>query len=137
MVTLTDDDGGSTTVDHLAEIDDPSAGKPELNLNASAAYWSSYADYMERRLTVDYDIDNKDTAYAYDVSVLGARNTSGVILISDQPMYVGNIPGGGSQLFKLQFLIPSGVTTFRSTVFCAAKDAQNVEYYFPAPLPGA
>lgn len=132
IVTVT---GGSVTAGingHMyREIE---CGRPALSLGMwSPPYWSSYANYEARKLSVVYVISNNTAPYAPVVKITGTENTNGVNLATSIPLV---IPGtdeihtltGANLLYD----IPAGVTSFHSTIRVTAQDRCAATYTYPS-----
>ena len=114
-----------------------SPGDPALGLSLTNVYWASYADYMARLLNVDYTISNTDTAMVYMTNIVGSTATSGVTLETAAPVALGDIAGSGAVPVTLIYNVPSGVISFKTTVYLEAADACGGLHSYPGPYPGA
>jgi len=111
-----------------------SAGKPVLGLvcpTSESTYWASYGDYLLRKLSVAYVINNNGASVAYNVSITGSAGTGGVTLDTPVPTTVGNIIGGGSAGVTLKYNIPVGVSGFRANTTASALDECAGSYTYP------
>jgi len=109
-------------------------GKPGMTLGRGGVYWGSYPDYEARVLSVDYAVGTP--AIAMYAEVVGVAATNGVSLVTGLPLEVGNLPGGGSLGFTVQYLVPPGVVSFNTTVYTTAEDACGLPYEYPSHYPG-
>ena len=101
-----------------------------LTLSKVGARWASYADYVAGRLSVDYSIANAGATAR--VKVVGATATNGVLLVA--PVNVGTIATAGSAPVTLQYNVPSGVGSFRTTVYATAQNGRQMAS-MPGPMP--
>lgn len=124
-----------------ADPDSQSTGgdcqKPMLRLLAPNPYWATYDDYVERRLSSNLGVENYGATPAYLVSVFGTVNTNGVTMLTPVPIQLGLVSAAATKPFTLQFLVPNGVQSFKSTMYTTATVGCNTTYSFPdsAPLP--
>lgn len=123
-----DDSGFSST--SAVETATIRAEKPPLRLTLGDAKWDSYSNYVERILSVDYTL-GIDGSSAHSIEILGAVNTNGVILSSGTPVSVFDIHGLEVDVFGLEYLVPPGVSSFRSTIFITAKDSCGDTFEYP------
>ncbi len=110
-----------------------SAGRPGLRLNKGRALWSSYPDYSNRLLSVEYTVSNHGGGSGYNVQITGSSATSGVTLPVQTPFVAGDLPAGSTASFSLRYLVPAGVSRFTATVQASAEDGAGVPYQYPAP----
>lgn len=109
---------------------------PALSITKTSTYWGSYADYTAGILSVNYSIGNGSAlAGANTVAIAGSINTNGVTMASASS--VANIAGGGSAPVTIKYNVPSGVGSFKATVYATAKDLCNNSYAYPGPYPTA
>ena len=114
-------------------------GFPQITLGAPWSFWGSYADYLARELSVSYGLSDSGGTGAYGIQVEGSINTGSVFPASAMPLSIGDIPGGTSDSLTLtiKYVVPSGVTSFRSVTFVTMKDACGTVYAIPGAYPGA
>jgi hypothetical protein len=114
-----------------------SCGQPDLEVNAEAIYWRSITAYVMRSLSVDYKIVNSGAGAAVNVVVSDAVNTSGVTSnVSGARETLGDIDIAGSSSFTVNYMVPFGVWSFKSTLYATAEDSCGEAYEFPVPGPG-
>jgi|SRR5665811_2150004 len=106
-------------------------GGPALALSQLGVYWASYADWLNHLLSVDYRITNSGPGTAYTARVTNASATNGVYLTTQMPLGLGDIPQAGNSPFTLKYYIPTGVTSFSTTVYSTCQDAGDTDYYYP------
>ncbi len=105
---------------------------PGISLKRESVEWASYADYTARTLTVDFSIRNSEGAVkAENVRVVASDNTNAVVASTTLPLSLGSIDSGSSQLFSLRYLVPVGVTNYRSAIYAAAEDVCGNTYEYP------
>ncbi|MDO8736245.1 MAG: hypothetical protein Q7K29_04085 [Thermoleophilia bacterium] len=98
---------------------------PELALQDASPYWSSYGDYLARKLSVAYSVVNSGASAARNVSITGAEATGGVMVDSVFPIALGDVAEGGSHSVTLEFTIPAGIGRFRSSLSGYGEDICN------------
>jgi len=110
--------------------------QPQLTLNQERVYWSSYADYTSRNLSVDYDVSNGSTNYAnaHNFEIVGTSNTAGVVSV-DHGRDVNMVPAGECELITVKYSIPSGVGSFTSNVYATTHDQCGTLYSYPGSMP--
>lgn len=110
-----------------------SGTKPELSWTLSDYYWASMAAYHSGILSVEYEISNHTGANVFDVEVMSSTSTNGVMSISAVPPAI-DVFQGASAALTLEYLIPSGVTSFKSRTYMTARDSCGNAFVYPAPL---
>lgn len=134
-ITVTDQAGNSGTAS--GSFTYAAHGKPDLGLSVTRTYWASYADYLMRSLSVDYKLTNRSTGItAEGVQIVGALNTDGVNLLTITPVAVGDIAAGANAGVTLKYLLPGGVTSFRTTIYAQSADPCGSIYDYPGAYPG-
>lgn len=111
--------------------------KPMLRLLAPNPYWANYNDYEERRLSSNLAIENYGATPAYLVSVFGTVNTNGVTALTPMPIQLGLVSAATTKPFTVQFLVPNGVQSFKSTMYTTATVGCDTTYSFPDSAPPA
>ncbi|MHB9089753.1 MAG: YncE family protein [Thermoleophilia bacterium] len=124
---------GSCGVDVATKSDYCAA--PQLSLTKGAASWASYADYTNGHLSVEFTIANGSGANvaAQNLQLHHTGNTNGVDSISNTA--IANIPAGGSSSFTVVYLVPSGVSNFKTALHVLANDLCNNTYEYGTGLP--
>lgn len=122
--TMTGSAGGmmSTTMD---------SGMPALGMStAGSPFWASYTDYTNGRLSVTYEINNSTGHDAYNLMITGSMATNGVIPGSSMPTVVGDIASGSNAPVTMTYMVPSGVTQFRTynSVTCIDQVGNQYSY---------
>lgn len=79
-------------------------------------YWDSREDYNTGLLSIDYRLENRGTGTAYSVNVVSATANQGVTVDTALPLSLGDIVGGGWKYFTLKWLVPNGVSYFKTDV---------------------
>lgn len=112
------------------------AGPPfSLLLSAAGANWSSYADYVNRLLTVSFDVGNQGPTEARSINIVAADASHGVTEVSQLPVSVGNLGTGTSSRLNLVYRVPAGVTQFNTRIYSTAVSTDGVLLYYPSPAP--
>ena len=122
-------------------MDVPPRSRSSVRSLASAVdgdWWESYADYLERELSVRYTISNKGIAHAYQVEIDDSISNNGVNVTTVMPVVVsaGMTGNNGSAQSTLKYQVPDGVTVFRTVIFATARDGCNNLNYYPDVIPG-
>lgn len=111
---------------------------PSLSLSKTGVSWASYADYLAHQLSVNYGIAKAAGAGNADsVQIVGAVSTNGVTSASSMPIALGDIAAGGSASGTIKYNVPSGVGSFKTTVYATASDACGNAYSYPSPYSGS
>ncbi len=110
-------------------------GKPALSLSladsSSKGYWASFADYLARTLSVDYRIVNNGSDVANAISITDVVTIGGIACITPVPIPVGDLGAGGSAGSTLKYIVPSGVSIFKTTLRGSAQDGCGDTYTYP------
>jgi len=122
---------GSTTSGKDATLALCAGTAPDLRLSAGTPIWASFADYTRRRLSMPITISNPGGPSARYVALTNAINTGGVLLETWLPDWVGDVEAGESLTTTISYTIPTGVTTFRTTLFASAQDTCGTTYNYP------
>lgn len=110
-------------------------GTPVLSLSRNGTYWSSYPDYLNRDLSVDYTLSNNGTGDAAALQTVYITATNGVLPLTSLPISIGDLPVGASKSMTVHYQVPSVVEVFRTTTFVSCKDLGRGTYVFPGPAP--
>lgn len=121
---------------------------PKLKLSLQAVKWNSYADFLGRALTVDFDVVSSFDVW-YNLKLTGVTPNGGARLITslahppdpghaaapcEQPA-AGGPPvchqGDVSWHFTLQFYVPPETARFRADVRAQVEDANGAVYDIP------
>ncbi|MHB9111172.1 MAG: TolB family protein [Thermoleophilia bacterium] len=109
----------------------PSCGvKPRLTLARDHIYWSSYADYTARQLTVDFRISNTGESVAAKVKLVSTINSSEVSS-SSLPLDDSDIEPGASRVARIKYFIPNGVSQFSTRITASAADGCMNIFSYP------
>ena len=107
-----------------------SGEKPEISLGMTGVYWRSYADYVNRQLSVDFQLSSvSDTAY--EVTIRQAINTNSVYLSTVLPQTLGDINAGSNLRTTLTYAIPADTWQFRTNLFVSARDDCGEKFFYP------
>jgi len=109
--------------------------QPSLTVESCNVSWTSYADYRERLLHVNYQVSNNGGT-ARRVSVIAGTAGSGVVLASGLPVDIGDLPQGGSSGYSATYRVPQGITAFRAVPYISYADMAGTTHYFPVAPPG-
>ncbi|MCL4474395.1 MAG: hypothetical protein M1455_10765 [Actinobacteria bacterium] len=101
-----------------------------LTLSKTGVRWASYADYVAGQLSVDYSVGNAGAAAK--VNIVGASATNGVTLVG--PVSAGTIASAASAPVTLKYNVPTGVGSFRTTVYATAQNGSQIAF-MPGPMP--
>lgn len=114
----------------------PQIGWPDMQLSVDEIYWSSYQDFLDGILSVDFVPESLGAVAPRNVDVWGTVNTNGVTDASTLPLSLGDIALGGSAPFTLLYNIPPGAAFFHTTVYMSAENYLGLVYNYPGPFPG-
>lgn len=92
-------------------------GMPTLALSTTRVYWASLIDYINREVSVDYQLNNTGNQGAFGVQVTGSTATNGVTMITPMPLALGEIGRGGAANYTLKYRVPlttAGFTTYNT-----------------------
>lgn len=129
-ISVADLAGNSAVAEHSFNVYICTGLKPALGLEASEAYWGSYADYMAGMLTVDFIINNGSGMNASGIIVTVAGNTSGVTLLQAPGQF--DLVEGGSAVFAFRYNVPPGVPSFQTLINFTARDDCGISYDYAA-----
>lgn len=128
-VSVTDNAGNTATA--TSSFTFCQSGEPALSLGLQSVFWASYADYLDRKLSISFAVNNTGSISAYNVELTGTSATSGVTLATPVPVAVGGIGTGGSGSATLKYNVPAGVTSFTVSVAASAEDQCAEVYTYP------
>lgn len=109
--------------------------QPSLTVEADNISWSSYADYRERLLHVNFLLSNNGGT-ARRVSIIAGSAGNGVVLASALPVDIGDLPQGGSSAYSATYWVPHGVSVFRALPYISFDDLAGTTHYLPVIPPG-
>lgn len=112
-------------------------GQPEIDASILQTFWGSYADYQASLLAAAWSFCNAGANEAVGMTLVGSINSNSVMLANDLPAAVGNITAGACQSMTLTYMVPPGVSSFRSSTYATCSDACGGVYTYPGPFPGA
>ena len=124
---------------------------PALDLYKENTYWASYADYVARRLDVDYLVGNNGAITAYDVLILSTETGSGAscqaFLYPPGPTNyppgpnqwphgpchgaLGTLVPGSTLGFTLVYDVPEATGSFSAVIHGSAQDDAGATYSYP------
>lgn len=122
------DSGGAT-------LESFTLGTPVLHLTQNRIYWASYADYVNSDLSADYSLTNSGPGDATGLRVVHLAVTNGVTSLTAVPVVLGNLAVGTGITTTIHYQVPSGVTTFRATIYVTCGDLTGGFYAYPGPAP--
>lgn len=105
-------------------------GMPEMQLNRKASFWANYYDYVNRVLSVDFNLDNTGSNDAFNIVVDGSSSSGGVSLASGLPVTVGDVAAGGESLLRMKYAVPGGGGSFFTSTFATAEDRCGLIYRY-------
>ena len=106
-------------------------GMPALSLSVVSVNWASYADYTQRKLSIDYSIINSSAHDAFNTQITGATASNGVIPLVSPPIAAGNIASGSDVPVTIQYQIPVGTGGFLTWLWASTEDACGTSYTYP------
>lgn len=80
---------------------------------------------------MDYLLGNQGAGDAFAAQVTGSTGSNDVVTSSPLPVGVGDITAGATAPFTLKYVVPPGVTIFRSSLSVAAADDCGNGYSYP------
>jgi len=104
--------------------------RPSISNTATAVRWSSYSDYVGRRLTVDFYLTCLDSQ-AREVSIQDVSSSNGVSLSTPVPLALGDLSPGSGAVATLTYNVPAGVSQFKTSLLVTAADDCGYEYSYP------
>ncbi|MHB8858989.1 MAG: hypothetical protein ACYC6Z_05845 [Thermoleophilia bacterium] len=108
---------------------------PTLSLSTIGVYWSSYANYVNHDLSVRYRLMDPGTGRCQGARIDLGTASNGAMLLDALPYPVGNISSGASVDYIFTYLIPAGVTQFRTVSYASCQDDGGNTYWLPGPPP--
>lgn len=105
-------------------------GTVRLRIDQDAVRWDTYADYVNRQLSVDFLLTNLGTEEATNVVITRIKAGNEVKVAAFDPA-VPNIPAGGSQRVTVRYSLPAAVQSFRTTLYVQASNSSGVTFRFP------
>lgn len=105
---------------------------PSLTISTTNSHWSSYLEYIARRLMVDFTISNNSGPDAFNASIANTVNTNGISLVSVLPLAIGDIATGSDVSMTLVYYVPVGSPmVFRTTIHADAQDLCGTVFSYP------
>jgi len=110
--------------------------QPSSGLDDEATYWADFSDYVNRELTITYQITNISSDFSiYDMQIVATTSNAGVSPASPMPISLGDIGPGGQVAFMLKYLVPENIHAFRTSIFASIIDACGGVSYYPTMPP--
>lgn len=107
------------------------AWQPELTWTCDGTYWASYADFSDRILSVDYSLDNEGPGGALSLGVTGWASSHGTKMTTPLPLSLGSLNADAGTEVTLRYLVPQGVSSFRTITRLTGTDAYGEEFTYP------
>lgn len=127
------DPGGSVSMGPEFQVVIPGEVAPQLTVQQERTYWSDYASYLERQLSVDFRIANTGQGAANSLLITGISTSEGAASSVVLPLALGNIPSGSSGLLSMKWSVSQTVGTFNVRLWAQALTAQGTKVYYPGP----
>jgi hypothetical protein len=120
----------------LSNVAQATTTKPSLTWARQRVYWSSWADYSNRHLSIEYRMSNVGTGTAIDPTVQASLCIPASVYIATQlPLGVAsNLSPGASTSVTLKYFVPTTVYSFTTTTYANCKDDAGRLYWFPVPM---
>lgn len=103
----------------------------QLEVSASRIYWSDYASYYLRKLTVESRITNTGANDVRNVTITQLYGSEGVTTLDWQPQELGTIAAQSDKFATSYWQIPEGVSVFRIQLWAQAETVSGTKIYFP------
>ncbi len=107
------------------------AQEPEITTSMDSAYWATFADYLGRRLSVVYSVENTGSGAATDINVTASHATGGARMQTSLPVSLVSLSPGNIALTTLVYTVPEGVASFRTTIYIECLDDAGNPHRFP------
>jgi len=107
---------------------------PSLKDEAAGIYWESYAAYLRRELSVDYQISGTGAGTCPQATVAFGIASGGVVP-TGFPVSLGDIASGDVAEYSLKYTVPAGVTSFRALNYTSCSDGSGNTFWPAGPLP--
>jgi len=102
-----------------------------LGLTFNYSRWNSYSDYLYGVLLAQYSVINQGVVEAASVDITRESSTSGVSG-RNLPLNLGRLRSGESVVFDVNYVVPRGVSSYRTHLYGLAIDNNGNRSYFPA-----
>lgn len=108
------------------------AATPRLSWEMRKVYWSSFGDYLEARLTVDYKMRNVGGGKAISPMIVGSHCSPDYITTSTQfPLQVDDMAPGEFVIIPLKYSVTTTVHSFITFTRASCEDETGKQYSFP------
>ncbi|MDO8736980.1 MAG: hypothetical protein Q7K29_07875 [Thermoleophilia bacterium] len=107
----------------------------EISTTENLVDWNSYADYLERRLSVDYLVENSGSGQAIEINATGISANNGVSPQTALPVDMGSLDPGNGRVAAVVYHVPVGIASFRATIYVECQDGAGQHYRFPDQQP--
>ncbi|MBE3073926.1 MAG: metallophosphoesterase [Actinobacteria bacterium] len=118
-----------------ATLESFTIGVPSLSLSEVSAYWSSYASFVGRDLSVDYSLTNDGPGDAVGIQIMYLVASGGVAPQSVTPFSLTDLAATQSESFTVNYRVPFGVQTFWSHTYAVCNDLGGAAYSFSGLAP--
>ncbi|MHB9052871.1 MAG: tyrosine-type recombinase/integrase [Thermoleophilia bacterium] len=109
---------------------------PNLTWGINRIYWASWTDYVNRQLSIDYNLRNIGTGIATGVTVAASYgNPTSVYVTTPLPLTVGDITPNSFSTVTIKYYVPTSVGSFTTTTYANCQDDTGRTYWFPGPMP--
>lgn len=108
-------------------------GEPDLSLTLGDVYWTSFANYLMRKLSVDYAITNNGSGDAANIQLVYLAASSGVLPLNTVPVTVGRLGNGQTTSVTISYDVPPSVSAFAATAYATCTSESGSLLSFPAP----
>jgi len=88
----------------------------QMVLAQQSTAWKSYADYVNRQLTVDFLVKNQGTGTLSGGVILDAVSNNYVSTTTNFPVSIGDVAPGGSATLTVTYLVPQGLDRFETVL---------------------
>jgi beta propeller repeat protein len=120
----------------LSNVAQATTTAPQLTWSGGRAYWASWPDYLERQLSVDYQLSNSGTGEAIDTAIQASICAPvSVYAANPLPLTGGSLMPGASAVVTLKYHVPVGVHSFRANTYASCGDDAGRLHWFPERLP--
>jgi beta propeller repeat protein len=109
---------------------------PGLAWSKQRVYWSSWADYQDRQLSIDYMMNNTEAATAINSTIQASFCNPNIVHVTTSlPLAIGNIGANDAEVVTLKYFVPETVVRFTTTTYANCTNDAGKIIWFPGPLP--
>lgn len=106
------------------------AGRPDLDTWDNGVYWQSYADYLSRDLSVDFNIYNAGINSAFNLQITSSSQSGNVKAAVPFPIFIGELHPGQTQTITIKYFLPVGTAKFYADISALAEDSIGLSYVY-------